>query len=79
MDKPEIAQKSPIAIDVVKGEKYAWCACGKSKKQPFCDGSHKGGPFSPLIYEATESTKKFFCCCKQSITKPVCDGTHKTL
>ncbi len=21
---------------------YWWCACGRSKSQPFCDGSHKG-------------------------------------
>ena len=26
---------------------YWWCACGRSKNQPFCDGSHKGTSFTP--------------------------------
>jgi CDGSH-type Zn-finger protein len=79
MDKPVIAQKAPMGVDLVKGEKYSWCACGESKNQPFCDGSHKGGVFSPLKFEATETGKKFLCACKQSSNKPFCDGTHKTL
>ena len=50
MDKPICSQKSPY---VLKGEKkkYAWCSCGKSAKQPFCDGSHKGTDFSPIIVD----------------------------
>jgi CDGSH-type Zn-finger protein len=42
MMKPVVAQKAPYSIDVKVGKKYAWCACGLSKNQPFCDGSHKG-------------------------------------
>ncbi|MEX2353779.1 MAG: CDGSH iron-sulfur domain-containing protein [Gammaproteobacteria bacterium] len=79
MSKPVIAQKSPIPVDVTAGDSYWWCACGMSRNQPFCDGSHKGSEFSPLKYEATESGRVFFCACKQSGTKPVCDGTHKLL
>jgi CDGSH-type Zn-finger protein len=79
MDKPHIAQKSPIGVDLVKGETYFWCSCGQSRNQPFCDGSHKGGPFSPLKYEATATEKKFLCACKQTANKPFCDGTHKSL
>ena len=41
MAEPVIAQKSPFKCDVVQGKSYFWCACGKSKNQPFCDGSHK--------------------------------------
>ena len=40
--KAEIPQKSPYAVEVKSGKSYYWCACGKSKNQPFCDGSHKG-------------------------------------
>ena len=41
MSKPHIAATTPFAIDVEKGKDYYWCACGLSKSQPFCDGSHK--------------------------------------
>jgi CDGSH-type Zn-finger protein len=58
---------------------YWWCACGLSKSQPFCDGSHKGSSFTPVEYKAAETTKAFFCACKRSAKKPLCDGTHKKL
>ncbi|MGB3179302.1 MAG: CDGSH iron-sulfur domain-containing protein [Albidovulum sp.] len=74
-----IAQPAPFAIKVEAGKNYFWCACGKSQKQPFCDGSHKGGSFNPVKYEATDTKKVFFCGCKQSANSPLCDGSHKTL
>lgn len=74
-----IAQKSPFALEVEAGTTYYWCACGLSKTQPFCDGSHKGGGFSPMKFEATETRKVYFCGCKQSANKPLCDGAHKAL
>jgi CDGSH-type Zn-finger protein len=79
MSKPEIAQKSPYAVNVDAGKNYWWCACGKSAKQPFCDGSHKGGAFSPVEYRATESQTIYFCGCKQTSTQPLCDSTHQKL
>lgn len=79
MDRPVIAQTAPIPVDVEAGKTYFWCACGKSQKQPFCDGSHKGTTFSPIKYEAKQAAKVFFCCCKHSRRAPVCDGTHKQL
>ncbi|MGB3147097.1 MAG: CDGSH iron-sulfur domain-containing protein [Paracoccaceae bacterium] len=78
-DAPHIAQKAPFAIDVEAGKAYFWCACGKSQKQPFCDGSHKGSSFNPVKFEATESKKMFFCGCKNTAGQPFCDGSHKTL
>ena len=79
MTNPDIQQKAPYAIDVEAGKSYWWCACGKSRKQPFCDGSHKGGPFEPVEFKAGKSEKVFFCGCKHSAGKPLCDGSHKKL
>ena len=79
MAEPVIAQKSPFKCDVEQGKSYFWCACGKSKNQPFCDGSHKGSEFSPVKYEATENKTVFFCGCKHSAKKPFCDGTHSRI
>ncbi|WP_323037427.1 CDGSH iron-sulfur domain-containing protein [Pararhodobacter sp.] len=78
-DAPIIAQKAPYAIECEAGKSYFWCACGKSQKQPFCDGSHKGSSFTPVKYDATESKRVFFCGCKHSAKSPLCDGSHKTL
>jgi CDGSH-type Zn-finger protein len=58
---------------------YWWCACGRSKTQPFCDGSHKGSGFTPEKVEIGEARTVAWCGCKHSGTKPMCDGTHSTL
>lgn len=79
MPKGEIAQKEPIGVEVVPGRKYWWCACGRSKKQPFCDSAHKGTEFSPVMYETDTAQTIYFCCCKQTGDRPLCDGTHNTL
>jgi len=76
---PKIAFPRSIKIEVKKGEKYLWCACGMSADQPFCDGSHKGTGFSPVLYEAAEDKIVGFCGCKHSKNGPICDGTHKQL
>ena len=78
MANPKIAQKSPYVLDVDPG-KYAWCACGERKNQPYCDGSHKTTSFTPLIVEITESKKVAWCGCKNSSNMPYCDGTHAKL
>ena len=79
MSEPVMAAKAPIGVDVAAGKTYWWCACGRSKTQPFCDGSHKGSEFTPVKFEATESRKAWFCACKHTSHRPMCDGTHKTL
>lgn len=79
VNTPNIAQKSPYAVDVEAGKTYWWCACGQSKKQPFCDGSHKGGAFTPREYQAEESATVYFCGCKHSAKAPLCDGSHKNV
>ena len=36
-----------------KDKDYYYCACGKSKNQPFCDGSHTGSKFTPIKITGT--------------------------
>lgn len=78
MALPVCAQKAPYGLDLDPGT-YWWCACGKSSKQPFCDGSHKGGEFSPVEFTVNERSKLWLCGCKRTGTKPYCDGTHATI
>jgi len=76
MTHPVAPQKAPYPTEVEEGKSYAWCACGLSKKQPLCDGSHKGTGIAPIRYTATRSGKVYFCGCKESVNRPLCDGTH---
>jgi CDGSH-type Zn-finger protein len=73
------AQLAPYPVDVEAGKAYAWCACGRSKNQPMCDGSHKGTGISPVIYKSEKAETVYFCGCKATKTQPMCDGTHSTL
>ena len=77
--KPYIAQKAPYEVKLEAGKTYFWCACGKSKNQPFCDGAHQGSGFQPLEYHATESKTAYLCGCKHTHHKPMCDGAHSEL
>lgn len=79
MSNPDMPQKAPYPVEVEAGRKYWWCACGRSKSQPFCDGSHKGTEFTPQKWTAETSGRKFFCACKNTRNSPLCDGTHKAL
>ena len=79
MSEPIIPAKAPFPVEVKVGETYFWCACGRSKGQPFCDGSHQGTGLGPIAYEAKETTTAYFCGCKHSASKPLCDGTHSKL
>ena len=74
-----IAKKGPFPVEVTAGRTYFWCVCGRSAKQPFCDGSHKGTVHAPMAFEAKTDETVFFCGCKYSGRKPTCDGSHKRL
>ena len=79
MTAPTIARLKPYLVDVEEGKTYFWCACGLSKKQPFCDGSHKTTDFQPLKWKADSSCEKLFCACKHTKESPFCDGSHNGL
>ena len=76
---PIIAQKAPFPVPVEAGKTYWWCSCGRSQKQPFCDGSHKGTGLEPMKYTAEKDGTLFFCGCKASANAPLCDGAHEAL
>jgi len=69
-------QNKPYAVDVEQGKTYYWCACGRSKNQPWCDGSHKGTDFEPVAFTAEKTETAYLCGCKKTGSRPFCDGTH---
>lgn len=79
MEKPTIAGKSPLPLNLEAGKTYAWCACGQSSNQPLCDGSHKGSSFTPVVFQAPETKTAYMCTCKQTGNPGFCDGSHKAL
>lgn len=78
MSEPVIAKKGPFVVELEPGT-YWWCTCGRSKDQPFCDGSHSGTDFSPQEVVITEKKKYGLCGCKHTKNAPFCDGSHKEL
>lgn len=78
MADPVIAQRTPFVVSETPGSKW-WCSCGKSKTQPFCDGSHSGSPFSPVEVKIEAARKVAWCGCKHSKKGAFCDGSHSRL
>ncbi len=78
MTDPVVAQKAPFVLDAEPGD-YWWCACGRSAKQPFCDGSHKGTGLTPVKLTVDEQKRVAWCGCKHTGHKPTCDGSHRNL
>jgi len=77
--EPKIASKQPFAVTLKAGDTHYWCACGYSRNQPFCDGSHKDKGFSPVVFVPEKSGQAYLCGCKHTKKPPYCDGTHKGL
>ncbi|MFY7899466.1 MAG: CDGSH iron-sulfur domain-containing protein [Chitinophagaceae bacterium] len=89
MSYPVSFKKEPTAVTVEKGKTYAWCTCGLSEKNPFCNGQHKtlateedGNlvmPFKSLKFTAEEDGEVWLCNCKHTKNPPFCDGSHNHL
>jgi LAO/AO transport system kinase len=86
---PKVAGTAPTSVKVEAGKTYAWCTCGLSAKQPFCDGNHKqlayeeNGetimPYKSLKITFEEDKEVWLCNCKQTKNPPFCDGSHNAL
>ncbi len=79
VEKGKVAARAPVSVELQAGKEYRWCACGRSKNQPFCDGSHQGTEFSPLGFRAEKSGEAWLCMCKQTANPPYCDGSHENI
>ncbi len=79
MSSPAGAQNEPFGVQVKAGKNYAWCACGLSRKQPWCDGSHRDTARLPVVWKAERTETVFLCGCKSTGDSPYCDGTHNQL
>ena len=79
MEKAQIAAKEPAQVDLEAGKTYAWCACGLSENQPFCDGTLSKGDLKPNVFKAEKTETAYLCQCKQTGGVPFCDGTHNKL
>ena len=78
MTSPKIAGRQPVQVSLEQGEHY-WCACGLSKSQPFCDGSHRGTGIEPLAFTVDQEQEGYLCLCKHTKNPPYCDGSHNQL
>lgn len=76
MSEPMNPQNAPYAVEVEESKTYYWCSCGRSKNQPYCDGSHQGSDFQPVAFTAEKSETVYFCGCKKTANQPLCDGSH---
>ncbi len=74
-----IANKNPMEVEFEADKTYYWCRCGRSQKQPFCDGAHEGTTFTPLEVTVEETKKAYLCMCKRTNNSPFCDGAHTKL
>ena len=77
MENKTTAPKHPFSVELEAGKKYAWCSCGKSSSQPFCDGSHRGTPMKPIVFTVEAAETVFLCGCKATEKAPFCDGSHQ--
>ncbi|NQY67916.1 MAG: CDGSH iron-sulfur domain-containing protein [Flavobacteriales bacterium] len=79
MSKGEVAGKAPKMEKLVEGKTYCWCACGKAKNQPWCDGSHASTSMNTKIFKPEKDVTAAICMCKQTNNPPYCDGSHSNL
>jgi CDGSH-type Zn-finger protein len=71
MSEPKIAAKQPVPVKLEAGKTYAWCRCGWSQNQPFCNGAHKTTDLRPLVWQAEEAKEAWLCQCKHTQNPPL--------
>ncbi|KAF5272805.1 hypothetical protein FQA39_LY07832 [Lamprigera yunnana] len=76
-----VYDKKPFKLTLQAGKKYFWCLCGKSRNQPFCDGTHNDVflkiKLRPIKFQVEETKDYWLCQCKHTNMRPFCDGSHK--
>ena len=74
---PMPKQLCPYVVTEKPG-KVAWCACGESATDPYCDGSHarKNTGKQPIVVDIAGETKVAWCGCKEADSRPYCNGSH---
>jgi CDGSH-type Zn-finger protein len=78
MSGPQAARSGPYPFAAEAGRQYWWCACGRSRSQPLCDGSHRGTGLAPVPFTPDRDGELWLCGCKRTGTKPFCDGSHNS-
>ena len=73
---PKRAGDFPDMQTLEEGKTYAWCSCGHSSNQPWCNGAHSGSSLAPKVFQAEKSGPAAMCLCKQTKNPPFCDGSH---
>jgi CDGSH-type Zn-finger protein len=76
MENPKSADNKPMLLELEADKNYAWCACGHSQNQPWCNGAHKGSGMSPKVFKSEVKKKAALCMCKMTSNPPFCDGSH---
>ncbi len=79
MSEAIVADTRPEVLELEPGKPYWWCRCGRSKQQPWCDGSHEGTGIEPLEFTVDRQKNYALCKCKKTGGSPFCDGTHSSL
>ena len=79
MSDPIVADTRPEVLELEPGRTYHWCRCGRSKDQPWCDGSHQGTGIDPIEFTVETHKNYALCKCKKTAESPFCDGTHSSL
>ena len=73
MPDPALERPSPFSVTLKVGRTYFWCACGRSQRQPFCDGSHAGTGLTPVRFAPQVDQAAVLCGCKRTASEPFCD------
>jgi CDGSH-type Zn-finger protein len=74
-----MSSNKPCPTSLEPNQKYFWCTCGLTQKEPFCDGSHKGSGMKSLCFELDEAKNVYLCGCKKTKNPPYCDGSHNDI
>ncbi|XP_046900045.1 CDGSH iron-sulfur domain-containing protein 3, mitochondrial-like isoform X2 [Hypomesus transpacificus] len=76
-----VAARMPCGVKVTGGKRYAWCACGHSKKQAQLSTLPSEPVIAskkPLKVDLVGGKRYSWCTCGHSKKQPFCDGAHKT-